>query len=97
MSDIYRVYFEHYQQAAGNVEEGIEFLYIEGKGNHKIWESFLKKFEIKTYHVGDLDNILEEQFGIINALKGQFTEAFEAYSGQSPKCHTNQGSYGFVT
>ena len=64
-------YFDHYQKTKSAKYENIEFLYMGGKGRYFLWNEFLNKLKIKTYFIGDLDNIFTVDFTIIqdNDLK----------------------------
>jgi len=46
--------------------ENLEFLDIRGTPNYGDWNTFLKKCEIDTYFVGDLDIILRDDFHVMN-------------------------------
>lgn len=50
----------------------IEFISITGKGDRKLWFEFLNKFNIKTYFIGDWDNVFD-----LNILKDKDFEKFK--------------------
>ena len=57
--------------------ENLEFLDIRGTKNYSDWNTFLKKCEIDTYFIGDLDIILRDDFHVMNntireTLKNKF-------------------------
>ena len=77
MSISSNIIFEHYQKTKAKKYDDIEFLYIGGKDRYSFWNDFLNKFKIKTYFIGDLDNIFKSSFNIISdsdleSLKNDF-------------------------
>ncbi|MGI0074133.1 MAG: AAA family ATPase [Nitrosotalea sp.] len=58
--------------------ENIEFLDIGGKKGYSTWKDFLDKYGITVYFIGDLDNIFEIGFGIIdNITRVSLEQVFE--------------------
>lgn len=55
----FKYYLEEYCKRLNAQKEGIEFLIIHGKGEFGKWKSFLNKYKIKTFYIGDFDNLLE--------------------------------------
>lgn len=56
----FNFYFDYFKES--NQDEAIqitdyEIFNIEGKGNHEEWRSFLEKWAIKVYFIGDWDNV----------------------------------------
>jgi putative ATP-dependent endonuclease of OLD family len=56
-------FYDNYIKRKFKSEATIEILYIGGKGNFPKWRKFLNLFKIKTFFIGDFDNVKE--FGII--------------------------------
>ena len=57
----------------------IEFLDIVGKGNNFKWREFLKKYQIPVYYIGDVDNIFNNWFNVLDAtMKQSWKASFNA-------------------
>jgi len=54
----FKYYLDEYCKRFNKEKEGIEFLVINGKGEFGKWKSFLNKYQIKTFYIGDFDNLL---------------------------------------
>ncbi len=70
-------YFDYYQKTESKKYDNIEFLYMGSKSRYLFWNDFLNKFKIKTYFIGDLDNLFSTNFSIItesdlNLIKDEF-------------------------
>jgi len=71
--------FDYYQKTKPQKYDNIEFLYMGSKSRYFFWNEFLNKFKIKTYFIGDLDNMFSSKFSIIsesdlNLLKDEFDQ-----------------------
>ena len=62
----YRRFLDNYKKIKKENYD-IEFLYIQGKGSRRLWTNFLKNFKVKTYFIGDWDNIVN--VGILDQSK----------------------------
>jgi predicted ATP-dependent endonuclease of OLD family len=62
----FRVFLDTLMKGSNKIEE-VEILSIEGKGVFSDWRKFLNKFKITNYYIGDLDNVLDEELGMINS------------------------------
>jgi len=62
----FRFYFDYFKNNNTVKEENIEFLYIGGKDRYPVWRDFLKKYEIASYFIGDLDNVFDIELEIID-------------------------------
>jgi len=54
----FQYYLNNYKIRKKRDITGVEFLVINGKGEFEKWKNFLDKYKIKTYYIGDLDNLL---------------------------------------
>ncbi|WP_148687071.1 AAA family ATPase [Candidatus Nitrosocosmicus hydrocola] len=61
----YKFLFENWKKLKILDDTDIDFVYIRGKGNYFSWNKFLSRFNIQSFYLGDLDNILNENFGIV--------------------------------
>ena len=57
--------------------DNFEILNIKGKGELKIWKNFLEKFQVKTYFIGDWDNVRDLCDIDISKYEKQYTEALK--------------------
>ncbi|HEV2339438.1 MAG TPA: AAA family ATPase [Patescibacteria group bacterium] len=53
----YRKFYDYYKEIK-NKDPELEFLYISGKGSFELWKNFLNKYKVKTYFIGDWDNVV---------------------------------------
>ncbi len=53
----FKKYLENYKERHRKDISKIEILEMGGKGEYEKWHKFLKEFEIKTYYIGDADNL----------------------------------------
>lgn len=58
----YRYFLDRFKQNS----KKIEFLDIRGKNSFQMWKKFLNNYGISVFYIGDLDNIFEEDIGIID-------------------------------
>jgi putative ATP-dependent endonuclease of the OLD family len=85
----FKAYFEHYKKIRSLPDEPIEFLYIGGKGNFTQFRTFLEKFNIPTYFIGDLDGVLDPELGFIDqSTKGQLCRDFENFRSSLAACQS---------
>ncbi len=55
----FQYYLNDYKTRKNKEIANIEFLVINGKGEFEKWKNFLNKYKIKTFYIGDFDNLLE--------------------------------------
>lgn len=66
-----------------------EIININGKWSYKIWHKFLSKFGLKTYFIGDWDNVVDYGFMTQNDLSNYYKQArlYYAWLKKSGKTH----------
>ncbi|VFJ14049.1 conserved protein of unknown function [Candidatus Nitrosocosmicus franklandus] len=60
----YRYFYEYYKKI-NNKKDDLEFIDIWGKDHFKNWKTFLTKYNIPCFYIGDLDNVLNPELGFI--------------------------------
>lgn len=68
----FNFFYEKYIRSKFNSGKTLDILYIGGKGNFAKWREFLNLFRIRSYFIGDFDNIKE--FKLLQAIGANHSE-----------------------